>query len=269
MKVLFAKTKWEAGELSHAAFCERSKADGFDAVEVHLPFLPEADRIGRVAREHGLEFAAHISTQGATIEEHLESLERWFELALANEPIQINAHTGKDHFSFAESVRLFERAQELAQQGGIPLVHETHRGRALFACHVTRVFLEELPFLRLNADFSHWVCVAESDLADQTEALSLAMDRSDQLHARVGFGEGPQVSDPFVPAFADWLEKFRGWWVDILGRARARGNERFIVTPEFGPAPYAPIHPDTSLPLRDTWELNVRMREWLAENLGL
>ena len=41
-----------------------------------------------------------------------------------------------------------------------------------------------------------------------------------------------------------------------------------MVTPEFGPVPYAPAHPATGEALRDVWEINCAMPVWLAERLA-
>ncbi|GAB1483119.1 hypothetical protein MASR2M78_19350 [Treponema sp.] len=50
---------------------------------------------------------------------------------------------------------------------------------------------------------SRWCTVAESYLEDQKEAVDAALSRTDHIHARVGFPEGPQVGDPAAP---EWEE---------------------------------------------------------------
>lgn len=50
---------------------------------------------------------------------------------------------------------------------GFEVYHETHRKRFLHSPWVTRDFLPKFPNLKLVADLSHWVCVAETDTADE------------------------------------------------------------------------------------------------------
>lgn len=269
MDILFSKSNWDAGPVGIPAYLARTKADGFDAAEVFLPNLaePAARDLGRQARDAGLGFIAHIGTSGNGIREHLDSLERWFAIAVETRPELINCHGGKDHFAFDDNLRLLARSTELARAAGVPFAHETHRGRALFACNVTRRFLDALPDLRLTADFSHWTCVHESDLRDQQADVDAAVARSIHLHARVGFGEGPQVGDPAAEHFRPWLERFAELWTAVVRAAAARGQPRLFVTPEFGPVPYVPVTPADGKPVVDVWAVNCWMRDWFRRTI--
>jgi hypothetical protein len=111
----------------------------------------------------------------------------------------------------------------------------------------------------LSADFSHWCVVSESLLADQAESLGLAIERTDHIHARVGFEEGPQVADPRAPESSAALEAHLGWWDRIIALHRAKGSALVTVAPEFGPSPYMPSLPWTGQPVSDQWATNVRM----------
>lgn len=42
-------------------------------------------------------------------------------------------------------------------------------------------------FIALISITAHWVAVAESFLEDQSEAVKLAIERADHIHARVGY----------------------------------------------------------------------------------
>ena len=72
--------------------------------------------------------------------------------------------------------------------------------------------MEKIPDLRITLDASHWVCVAESFLEDQEDNMQLAIDRTDHIHARVGFPEGPQAPDPRKKEWREALEKHLVWW---------------------------------------------------------
>jgi sugar phosphate isomerase/epimerase len=269
MKILFGKSIWEMLPCETARFLDRAQSDGFDAVEM-LPSMMELppERFRDECRARGLRFIAQILTEGETPAEHLSYIGRWIECAAACGPCRINMHTGKDYFPFQDNLRLFQRAAELAQRAGIPLVHETHRGRALFSAPAAAQFLTALPNLRIAADFSHWMVVHESDLCDQPQALELAVSRADYIHARVGFAEGPQVPHPLAPEWKQARERHVGLWRQILAARRAEGLDELIVTPEFGPAPYMPTLPFTAQSVADAWRVNVEFRDWLRGHLA-
>ena len=268
MKLLYGKSKWEMWDSSLQTFLKRAREDGFDAVEIFIPSLAESpEEIRRQAGEHGLGLIAQIVTEGENPCRHEESLKARFEKAAACKPLFICSHTGRDHFSFEENLKIFQTASQLSAESAVPIVHETHRGRPLFSAPETRRYLEALPGLRLNADFSHWFCVHESDLSDQPGNVAAAIERTDYIHARVGFEEGPQVPDPLAPEWLETTHKFLALWRRILERRAKAGAAIQVITPEFGPVPYMPSEPYSRRPMADAWETNVRFRDFLRENL--
>ena len=216
MKTLFAKAAWEVYELPLEVFIQRAVESGWDATEIYLADRPESRaEILRLHRSAGLQLIAQIATVGETVAQHLASLREQFQRALECEPIAVNCHTGRDLLSFDDNRQLFEVAVELSARAGVPLLHEIHRGRALFTAPLCRAYLETVPGLRLTADFSHLFCVHESDLANQPEAVDAIIAASDHIHARVGFSEGPQVSDPRNAAYREWLDCSVNLWTRI------------------------------------------------------
>lgn len=269
MRILFTKANWEFSELPVSRFVDLVASAGYDGTEIYLPARHESTAEIRAMHDAaGLKIISHIATEGGTPDEHLRSLEARYQRAVELNPLFINCHTGKDHFPPADSLRIFEAGEELVALHGVPLLHETHRGRALFSAPATMEFLKRLPGLRLTADFSHWVCVHESDLSDQPDALAAAMAAAGHIHARVGFDEGPQISDPRNPVHAPWLDRFTGWWKQILELRRAEGREWFTITPEFGPAPYMPLAGTSPEPVGDAWEVNTWMHAHLRKELN-
>ena len=115
---------------------------------------------------------------------------------------------------------------------------------------------------------SHWVCVAESLLEDQPEAMQLACDRTEHIHARVGYPEGPQVSDPFLPEWKQALEAHLVWW-DRVAKRRINDNKTVIITPEFGSYPYMVHLPKTNEPIADQWSINVKMMNLLKKRYNV
>jgi len=114
--------------------------------------------------------------------------------------------------------------------------------------------------LKLTCDFSHWVCVAERLLEDCGDIIQLAAQRCQHLHARVGFEEGPQVSDPRAPEWARHVAVHEGWWDQIWSAQAKRGLEIPTLTPEFGPAPYLPLLPYTQMPVANLSDIC----DWMA-----
>lgn len=269
MDLLITRSMWDFPEETLERFLERVKEAGFDGTDLHLPFLKERPGVIRSLHEKvGLVLFGMITTDGMTVAEHLETLERRFALAAEIGPVHLNCHTGKDYFSLDDNLRIFSRAQELSARHGIPISHETHRGRALFSSVAARELLGALPEIRLTADFSHWCCVHESLLADQPEAIELAIGQSDYIHARVGHPEGPQVSDPRAPEWKAELDAHILWWKRIVQKRRASGASRLGICPEFGPWPYMPLLPWTRQPVTNLWEVTLWMKDVLRRELA-
>jgi hypothetical protein len=158
---------------------------------------------------------------------------------------------------------MFGIAEEVTRDTGVPIVHETHRGRALFCGPATRRYLEAMPTLRINADFSHWATVHESLMEDQADTMNLAIERADYIHARVGHAQGPQVGDPRDPRWMRELSVFTSWWQRIVERHVADDRVRLVITPEFGPPPYTAHLPFSSRQASNAWEVNVFMKQYL------
>ena len=270
MKLIFGKSKWEMWDDPLETFLERVKASGFEATEIYLGSLHETPaEIARLHAAYGLQLIGQILTQGQTFQDHINSLETQFEFAAQCDVVFINSHSGRDMFSFAENVQIFERAIQLSQNSGIPFLMETHRGRPTYSAIETRKYLEALPELRLTADFSHWMVVHESGLEDQRESVALAIQRADYIHARVGYAEGPQIPDPRAPEWQYAVKAHLALWQEIIDRRRDSGTEAFYITPEFGPPAYMHTIPFTNQPVGDVWEQNVYMKDMLAGTLAI
>jgi hypothetical protein len=268
MKILYGKSNWEMYPCPMRAFTDRAAADGFDAVEFQPALTPEPARdVVAMLGDCGLRCIAGVLTDGATPADHLAYLEEWAERSMEFQPLEIVAHTGRDIFPAEENIRIFRRAVELARQLKIRIAHETHRSRALFSALSTELCLREVPDLWLNADFSHWMVVHESDLRDQPERVELAVRRAGHIHARIGFAEGPQVPHPLAPEWEPERLRHLELWKRIVQLRRADGWDWLIVTPEFGPPQYMPTLPFTGQPVADAWTVNVQFQRWLRENL--
>jgi len=269
MRILIARSKWDFDALPLGDFLERIRGAGFEASDIHLPSLRESpEEIAALHARHGIALVGMITSEGTTPEEHCAFLEQRFALAARCAPVHLSCHTGKDYFTRDENLRILRAAGEMSRRYGVPLSHETHRGRATFSAPATADLLAAMPEVRLTADFSHWCCVHESLLGDQEAALSRAIAHSDYIHARIGHAEGPQVNDPRAPEWTAEREAHLGWWQRIAGAQRERGADRLFICPEFGPAPYMPLLPHTRQPVADLWEITLFMKDLLRNRLS-
>jgi sugar phosphate isomerase/epimerase len=266
VRILFFCPYWGSERLGPADFCARAKDSGYDGIELALPLGDEAgtEAILSAAKGQSLSLVAqHWEMHASDFVSHKAEFVRRLEWLAAAHPLFINSQTGKDWFSFEQNRELLQAAAAVAAARGVRILHETHRGKFAFAASVAARYLREDPALRISADLSHWCVVAESLLHDQAESLDLAIERADHIHARVGFAEGPQVSDPRAPEYAEALSAHLGWWDRIVRRHLERGSDLLTVTPEFGPYPYMPSLPYTGQPVADQWSLNVYMADKL------
>ncbi len=260
---------WGLDHLGTAAMLQKIKQGGFDGVEIAIPDKArDRSELKSMLTDLELDVIAHqYLADGADPKAYLGQFTYWIEAAASFQPLFINSHTAKDHWTMQDVAPAIIKGNELGQQYGIKVLHETHRGRFLYGAPVARQYFEAFPELRITADFSHWTCVAESLLEDQQETLAMAIGRADHIHARVGHAEGPQVSDPRAPEWQNELNTFLSWWQKITDRIKSEGGDVLTITPEFGPSPYMWNQPYTGQPLADQWELNCFMKDHLKGSL--
>lgn len=252
MNLVLVRHLWgvdlSAGVQPHLA---RWREVGYSAIETTAGVWRDHPALAR----EGFRLIAGVYTDHGRadrgVREHLASLREQVEEAAACSPVLINAHTGLDRFGPAETEDLFHAALELERSIGIPLCHETHRRRCLATPWATAEILGKFPNLKLTADFSHWVCVAERLLEDFGDVIARAASRTHHIHARVGHEQGPQVPDPRAPEWLPQLRAHEAWWSQIWAAQRAAGLAESTLTPEFGPPPYLWTWPHTREPAAD------------------
>ena len=158
---------------------------------------------------------------------------------------------------------MIQITEDIALESGIPIWHEIHRGRFSFHLRTLLRYLELFPNLGLVADFSHFCVVSESDLSDQQVLLNQVFPSIRHIHARVGFEQSPQLTDPFAPEWEQHLKTYTNWWRAIHEQHLLDQKTHLTITPEFGPFPYMPQQPYSQMPLADQWDLNCRMKNYL------
>jgi len=94
-------------------------------------------------------------------------------------------------------------------------------------------FQRRFPQLKLVADLSHFLCVAETNPWDETltDAVSEMAPQVHHIHARIGYDHGPQVADPRAPEWESYVKGHERWWRKIWKsqkQQRAADNKQFV-----------------------------------------
>jgi len=256
---------WGLESLSYADAAKQVKAAGYDGMEIAARDR-KYNELWKAMRDNDLELVLMAFGGSANFAEHKPKFkDDLLELA-SKKPLFINAHTGKDFFTYEQNAELIQVAADVQKQTGVRILHETHRGRFSYSAPAIQHYLLNIPELRLTGDFSHWVNVAESYLGDQVGNVSRALDRTDHIHCRGGQPEAPQVSDPRAPEWKNALETHAKWWDTIRQRHLSTNAPQLTITCEFGPAPgYLPTLPYTNQPVVSQWDVNKFMMEYLKK----
>lgn len=261
-------TRWGFADVPWDAFCQRIKTAGYDGLEAKLPDDEAGQREALAAfAAHGLTWVGHENTNHLPPDfaAYQPAYEQLLRETAALQPAFINVQTGKDYFRFEQNLALLDAAARIAAETGVPILHETHRGKWSYHPGLTRRYLDARPDLRLTLDASHWCCVTESMLDHHGDDLDAAIAQTAYVHTRVGFAEGPQVSDPRAPEWQNALNAHLGWWDRVV---EIQGLTLLGMSPEFGAPPYLPVFPYTRQPLVSQWEVNEFMLGVLRERYG-
>jgi sugar phosphate isomerase/epimerase len=268
-ELLFFQTNW-GFEGSWEAFFLKTKSSGYDGVEVWLPKNARVQQeVSKGLKKHQLKVIYLCGTnKSLSFKESLLAYENDLKRAIVQKPYAINSHTGSDFFSFEQNMKFLKLANDLSNKYNIPIHHETHRGRFSYALPETKRYLNSDSAFRLTLDISHWMVVHESLLAQQQQLLDEVMERTDHIHARVGFEEGPQVNNPQAPEWDKALNRHLSIWESII-LSHWKTGKPMTITTEFGPPNYLPTAPFTQKPLSDQWEANVFIMKAIKEQMNI
>jgi hypothetical protein len=265
MKLLFFCPRWGQEHIAWDTFLQNVKKAGYDGVEASLP-MDEKEKKGILnsLQNSGLKFIAqHWETTEKSFEHHCTEYELRLRKLASAKPLFINTQTGKDYYSFEKNEQLISIARTVAKETSVKIIHETHRGKFSFAAHIAQQYFEKIEDLRITLDISHWCNTAETFLHDQQEAVELAINRTDHIHSRVGYTEGPQITDPRAPEWKEALDFHLQCWDKVFAIKKKENTEFMTFTSEFGAPPYLPLLPYTKQPIVSQWDVNVFMMELL------
>lgn len=274
MQVNYICPYWGQEGASASQFFKRVCDEQYNGVEINLPdddaFIKSFhEELNKLRAKRDFIFIAQqvLSPTNETVDEYIARMKVRLEFLISQKPDFINSHTGKDYFSFDDNCRIIEVVETISATSGVPILHETHRGRFTFHASSLLPYLQRFPNLKLTGDFSHWCTVSESMLEDQEHILEKIFPHIHHIHARIGFEHSPQVNDPVAPEWSNEVETFWYWWKMILQTQAALEKKSMTITPEFGPAPYMPVMPYTQKPLSNQWNTNVWMKNWIQSKI--
>ncbi|MEK3808177.1 TIM barrel protein [Bacillus sp. FSL H8-0547] len=256
-ELISIKSLWGMPEPLETQF-QRIYDAGYKGIECPLPDSGKRSELKELLHQYGFVYVAQIFADDS------KSFEDQVQKAAELNPLLINSQSGKDSMPFDRQLDFFRRAVEVEKGIGLPVAHETHRGRAMYSPWTTERLLNEIEDLKLTADFSHWVCVCESLLEEHAECLELAAGRTIHVHTRTGHAQGPQVPDPRDPVWRKEHDAHLKWWRSIFTRHQRAGTD-LTFTPEYGPPGYMPTVPYTQDPVSDLWEICL-WKKWVIEN---
>ena len=253
---------------SRDAFCAKIKAAGYDGMETSWPDeAQDRDNLFAALQKHKLDVGFLCGAWGNNAEEHFINFKKLVDRAAKQtiqKPLYINCHSARDFYSYEENKKFIDYTTALSKETGVKILHETHRSRILFAAHITKQFIEKIPELKITLDISHWCNVHESLLGDQEETVNIAVQRTEHIHARIGYEEGPQVNDPRAPEWDYAVKKHFEWWDKVIERKKKNGEPMTVLT-EFGPPMYMQTLPYTLQTVSDQWAINVHMLQLLRK----
>lgn len=249
------------------AYAIAAQDPGFVSVfnDEELEWIPIAFSSGPVCGWHPLLEGQACPSHDAPPPQHAAALSQQIRdaLRLGIQRIAfINCHTGHDSFGPQQAAEVVGLANELQHSQGHAIVHEIHRGRVFHSPYTTLPTLQALPETRVVADYSHFLAACETVPGDEVfeAALKAIRPHVSHVHARVGYENGPQVTDPRSAEWQPYTDAHFGWWRDIWGhQAAVPGAIRSTLTPETGPPSYQHTAPGGK-PLADIDQVN----EWLG-----
>jgi sugar phosphate isomerase/epimerase len=264
--ITYIKTNWGNKREINDASISSFRKEGYSGLELNVAATgsPSREIVNRLHANDFLFIAQQwLPPANESADQYIDRLKANLDTIAGMKPKFINSHTGKDYFSFEDNCQVIAIMEDFTKSTGIPIYHETHRGRFPFHAKTTLAYLKEFPSLEFTADLSHWCNVSESMLQDQQDTIEQMISHVRYIHARIGYEHSPQVNDPAAPEWKDHLERFFGWWDAIV-----QSNKEMYICPEFGPVPYMPAEPYTRKPISEQDRVNSWMLKQLQHRYG-
>jgi len=260
MKIKVFRSLWGCEGIDFEYLVPKLKKEGYDGIEGSLSDIgKDPQHFLNLLKENNMDYICGLYTKWddyenyneKDLDEQIEQYKVQISRARALSPLRVNVHSGNDYWSFEEMSEFFSQALKIEKDSGLTVSHETHRGRALFNPWTTLRLLHKFDDLKITADLSHWVVISERmfQTPREMELLKFCSTRANHIHARVGYPEGPQVSDPSAPENSEYVSAFYSWWKLIWESQKERKFDETTMCVEYGPVPYLQSLPYTKAPV--------------------
>jgi sugar phosphate isomerase/epimerase len=283
------------GELAHSPYRNFEELIpelarlGYDGIECPFKCLLHIgkDKVKSLLKQHGMKISIMIFSDGVVcpgagvlwggpypgfsepsaggerdksklVANHLKVWKEQVVAAQEFNPSVIVSHTLTDYFTMQMAEAFFTEALRWEEENKYFVCHETHRKRFLYSPWVARELIPKFPKMKITADLSHWVAVAETNTEnlDLTQVIEDIAPQVYHTHCRVGYDHGPQVSDPRAKEWLPYMEGHERWWDAIWKAQAARGDKVATMISEHGPPNYQPTAPHSKMPLAHIWDVN-------------
>ena len=217
-------------------------AAGFDGICHHFHTAAEVAVWIDAALDHG------FTIEGQCFPRTVDELKPALELASKYRIHHLTVQADVRPYTVEACIPILEGWRRLAQEAGVPLYIETHRGRMTTDLLLTHHLLDRIPDLELLVDLSHYVVGQEIELpvtAANDALLRRIIERAHGFHGRVASCEQVQLELGF-PCHRPWVDQFMAWWTHGLRHwlERSAPGDILTFTCELGPKPYAISGPD-------------------------
>ncbi len=213
----------------------RVKEAGFEGIEMWVE-LKDEDRVRRLLDQTGLFLGTGFHPH--TVEDFRKTIAQAKRLRAE----YVFVHPGNAFLREQEAVALVRSGYDVANDAGVPMTLETHRGTVTENPYRAIRLVERIPELRLTGDLSHYGVDGEiggAPAAEMIKLLSPLLDRVDTLQARITNGEQVQldVGAGDGELAQNWVEL----WAEVMRRWRkqALSGDWFPFSTELGPPPYS------------------------------
>jgi hypothetical protein len=227
---------------------------GFDGISVSFTNAAQAKATCALAVAHGLRIqAACFPTTVDELEPVFQTIDEVGREHVDHLNMQPNVRT----FTVEECLPYLHGWQKLADEAGVPMYVETHRGRMTTDLFFTLHLLQAVPSLKLTADLSHFLVgrefawpVSQHD----HELIHRILRHSFAYHGRVASREQVQIQIGF-PHHQQWVDLFAGWWKEGFRHFRATAESGAVLTftTELGPPNWYAITGADGEELSDRW----------------
>ncbi len=243
---------------------DRIRAAGAQGLEAVCSSEQEADELAGMLRDRGMGIG--FAAFGAEADDLLPAIE------LAN---RMRADYLSVQFSGAlrtapQIAKTLREMYELANDSGLPLFIETHRGKVTQDLRRTVKVIRRFGRVRFTGDFSHYIVAGElggvwgEEVWDHFRAIAR---RCGNWHGRIGFGE--QVQNDIGDGTGETAQQFRQLWTMGMSAwlKKAEPGDILPFCVELGPPGYS-ITDLGGREISDRWEQGLVIKRLAEEAWG-